>query len=186
MLRLLDKEEFVHLFRDRICRDFPASERRPMFMISEPMRRGEYLTYVLDGAAAPDAYATVIDVGGRFIHLECFAVAESLRGHGTGSRFIPMLREEHAGRTIILECESPQAAADEAERELRCRRIAFYERLGARRLQTGWKLLGHDFALLVFPADGAQYTEDDAVSALEQAYRRTLPPGVGRLAAHRA
>jgi GNAT superfamily N-acetyltransferase len=67
--------------------------------------------------------------------LEYLAVDPAARNTGVGSRILDCLRRDLAGPTavsgIIFEVDPPDVAKDDGERELRERRIGFYNRNGA-------------------------------------------------------
>jgi ribosomal protein S18 acetylase RimI-like enzyme len=70
-------------------------------------------------------------------YLEYLAVDPAARSAGTGSRILDYVRHDLANggrpdvKGIIFEVERPEDAKDNAERELRERRIGFYQRAGA-------------------------------------------------------
>jgi GNAT superfamily N-acetyltransferase len=69
--------------------------------------------------------------------LEYLAVDPAARNAGTGSRILDYLRQDLASSErpdvegIIFEVDRPEDANDDAERQLRERRIGFYQRAGA-------------------------------------------------------
>jgi ribosomal protein S18 acetylase RimI-like enzyme len=70
-------------------------------------------------------------------YLEYLAVDPSARNAGIGRRILDYLRHDLANggrpdvKGVIFEVERPEDAKDDAERELRERRIVFYQRAGA-------------------------------------------------------
>jgi hypothetical protein len=89
---------------------------------------------LLDGDAVA-GLAVVRDLGTTgWTFLRYFVVG--LRGQGIGSRFWSLLRCALAGRSrLVLDVEDPaEPGIDDTEREIRWRRIRFYERLGTAHL----------------------------------------------------
>jgi GNAT superfamily N-acetyltransferase len=74
----------------------------------------------------------------HFALLEYLAVDESARGRGIGAGLfratVDALHGEGRARMLLVEVEADVAAGDDAEREARRRRLAFYRRLGCRRI----------------------------------------------------
>ncbi|HEX9118085.1 MAG TPA: GNAT family N-acetyltransferase [Anaerolineae bacterium] len=69
--------------------------------------------------------------------LAYFATAPERRNQGLGARLYRAVRDRLTALgalAVILEVEIPERAEDEARAELAARRIAFYRRLGCRRL----------------------------------------------------
>ena len=74
--------------------------------------------------------------------LEYLAVAPAARNAGIGARILAYLREltgtaQPGIEGIIFEVDRPEDATDSSERDLRERRIGFYQRNGAALLEAG-------------------------------------------------
>lgn len=149
-------EQGIHLYQS----SFPASEcihpdtfRKALQSRAEGREQREktahFLTALLDGEVVGMAYCRYFESTpeGEPLHLGYLlylAVNEHCRGLGIGAHFYRSLSSalqtdalyrggELSG--IIYEVERPELAGSEAERTIRQRRIAFYERLGAHILQ---------------------------------------------------
>lgn len=96
--------------------------------------------------------------GERLALLEYLATEERRRGRGLGARLVRAARAAAGERPFLVEVESDREAAP--DRELRARRIAFYARLGCRRLQ------GLDF-VLPLPGEGPPPALDLLVGGVE-------------------
>lgn len=106
---------------------FPKEERLPFFALRAlTVREGCNITAYYDG----DTFCgfTYDAVKGNILYLMFFAVNGELRGKGYGSAILSYLKEQHPGKSIVLNVEMPDERADNyAER---VRRIRFYERNG--------------------------------------------------------
>lgn len=147
----------------RMLRDFPSEELKSKDQLRRLLCAGCYELYL--GRHEPERGASMRDdadggcpsgpvVGYAFVYvpneyapneprvvwLDYFAIAPGQRGAGLGTAFVAALRERlrGSGDGILLEVE-PEASADPAERDLQRRRIAFYRRLGARRLDIAYR-----------------------------------------------
>jgi GNAT superfamily N-acetyltransferase len=96
----------------------------------------------MDGAVAG---FFLLYVGEHMALLEYLATGERLRGQGLGAWLVRAAIDAAGDRPMLVEVESDREAVP--DRALRSRRIAFYRRLGCRRLS------GLDFGLPL-PGDG--------------------------------
>lgn len=104
---------------------FPASERMDEAALRGSIESGRRSLWMLDR----DAFAIALDLrtASPWIFGEYLAVRADARSGGLGGTLLAAL---HAvGRPVVLEVEDPEWAG-----ELAARRIAFYERFGARRV----------------------------------------------------
>ena len=98
------------------------------------------LTLVAMDGSAPAGVAALRRLGSvEWSFLRYFAIAGERRSQGLGRRFWQLLhqslRDEAWPACVIFEVEDPgEAAGDEAEREIRERRISFWTACGARLL----------------------------------------------------
>lgn len=177
MIRQATYPELKTLYKQRITKDFPPDERRPLRMMKKLLRQGRYACIVLEEDGHIAAYANFIweaSVGSVF--LDYFAVDESQRGQGTGSRFLDMLKESWAQKKgIILECERPDLATSPQEREQRTRRIAFYERSGAQVTPLLWQAFGVDYNILYLPIEGPAESPQAIARDLTTLYSYAVP-----------
>lgn len=176
MIRDIAYDEFEGVYSERVLADFPSMERRPLSSIRRLYEKGQYRCLVLMEEERVAAYATFIhDASIDSVLLDYFAVDESQRGSGIGSRFLAMLPPQWPGkRGILLECELPDAAQDDAQRTVRERRIRFYERGGACIVPVSLRSFGVDYSLLWLPTspDNAATDPEGALRAL---YGLSLP-----------
>lgn len=182
MIKNLSIEEIASLYKNRIRADFPRRERRPLFLIRKLYAEGRYACLALEEGGDIAAYATFLcdgEVSG--VLLDYFAVDERLRGNGVGSRFFAMLPahwQEKGG--ILLECERPGAAKNEAEKKNRERRIAFYRRGGAQEVALRWRAFGVDYNVLWRPIC-TPAAQADAAGDLVALYTLSMPAALARL-----
>lgn len=135
-IRGLRLDEVRALYANRLARDFPADELKPLSAIEAALAGGGYACCAAVDGEAILAYAFFV-VLEQWTLVDYYAVREDLRDCGIGSRFIRALV---AGplkgmACALLEVEEPECARNAKERRLRERRLAFYLRNGLR--QTG-------------------------------------------------
>jgi ribosomal protein S18 acetylase RimI-like enzyme len=111
-------------------RALPASERRSSAVLRRQVRSPEYRIAVVKRDALAGFF--VLFVGSGFGLLEYMAVDETCRGSGLGGELYRNARRELGGMPLLVEVEAVEPGGPEAA--IRERRIAFYRRLGCRRL----------------------------------------------------
>lgn len=178
-LRNMDDAHVRLLYAHQMRRDFPQSELKTLQSILALRARGEY-----DALAAEDdgmfvAYALIYRPrGGRTLLLDYLAVEPDMRGRGMGQRLLAALRAHYAqdADCLMLECERPKSAPDEAQAR---RRIRFYQQAGARLTNVRVWLFEVEYSILVLPcADARPAMEMDWAGQILGLYRQMLPEQV--------
>lgn len=106
---------------------FPLYERMPFwFMIRQAKREGAQLLGIYDGN---EPIGMVYLVKWQdIVYIQYFAIEESCRGSGYGSKALSMLKDRYGGCRFLLEME--EVAPDAPNYEQRLKRRAFYEKNG--------------------------------------------------------
>ncbi len=102
-----------------------------------------------------------------------FAVEEELRGRGVGQEILSRLLGKRAGRTLILDMESPEQECGNAEQ--RRRRHGFYLRNGFRDTGVGKSFRGIDYAILIHGPGTFSMRDYDEIIAELRAVCGTMP-----------
>ena len=174
-IRALLPGEVAALYADRLTRDFPPDELKPLSAIRQALEKGRYACYAAARGEAILAYAFFVKMDRRAL-VDYFAVKEELRGAGIGSRF---LRELVAGplrgmACALLEVEDPDRARDGAERAARERRLAFYLRNGLRQTGVSAVVWHVPYRVLELPL-GAPKPADEIRRVYAALYRGMMP-----------
>lgn len=178
MLKLMrmNEEQTERLYESRMKRDFPPSELKTLQAILLMMRRDEYDVFSAERDGRQAAYALLYHPkDGQVVLLDYLAVEPELREQGIGTQFLMRLKECYAQGTdvLLIECERPKAAPDEAEAR---KRIRFYQYVGAQDTSVRVWLFGVEYSILVLPCKGSMAKEMDWASQILELYRRMLPP----------
>ena len=158
--------------------DFLPAEIKPLSAIERAWNRGKYVCW---GAMAGEdilSYAFFIKLQGIAL-FDYFAVKKEARGTGVGSAFLQALM---AGKlsgmdAVLLEVDDPACAADEAERNIRDRRLAFYLRNGLADTAVTAVVYGVQFRILALPV-GPCPSPDDTRRMYAALYRAVMPPKI--------
>jgi hypothetical protein len=108
--------------------DFPPDELKSLDKLERLMGQGISQGYWLTENGEPKGYAFLLRQPGEdMVLLDYYAIFAHLRGQSLGSQGLALLKAA-CPRGIFLEAEEPSAAATAQEREIRLRRVAFYQR----------------------------------------------------------
>lgn len=174
-IRPLSDAQLEAVYETGMMHDFPDTERKPLRMIRDALRRDEYDCLGLFAGEILRGYAFFVRLG-RELLLDYFAVSPAYRGTGCGSRFLQMLRQQYTdAETLIIETETPAYAADDADRLTRTRRMQFYLRGGCRETGITVQVFGVEYSLLELPLSGV-HTPDEIRAVYARLYQSFLPP----------
>ena len=175
-VRELSLDQIRKLYSERLKRDFPPDEIKPLARIERALARGEYICYgAMDGETIL-AYAFFV-VAGRRALFDYYAVAEELRDRGIGSRFIRELMDGPLSQMdcVLLEVDDPDCGQGDEEVALRNRRLAFYLRNGLTDTGVRTKVYGVGFRILSLPV-GHKPSFNEAREVYAELYHTILPP----------
>lgn len=173
--RRLNREERASLHREHMTRDFPDSELKPLSMLEDLLKQGiNSIWGCFHQGELAGYYVLAQEPGKQMILLDYLAVLPERRGTGCGSMILQSLRQQLSpGSYLFIESELPQAAETPQQRQLRERRVAFYQRGGALLSPLTVRLFGVDYAILTLsndPPPPAQEQEEAYLSL----YRKML------------
>ncbi len=133
-IRPMLKREHRRFYR-LITQDFPLGEYPPYFVLHRQLCDGDLEGLVFSSEDDKDlAYS--LNASGHangWVLVSLFAVLKERRGVGTGSAFLAGMADRYRERQcLVVEVEKVEEARTEEERDIRERRIRFYERAGFR------------------------------------------------------
>ena len=175
-VRTLSLEQVRGLYAQRLKRDFPPDELKPLSRIERALARGEYACYGAFEGESILAYAFFVLLGRRAL-FDYYAVDAALRDRGIGSRFIRALIEGPLADMdcVLLEVDDPDSAPSPEEAGVRRRRLAFYLQNGL--VETGVRatVYGVDYLILSLPV-GNRPDPEQTRRVYAELYRAILPP----------
>ncbi|HEY9713575.1 MAG TPA: hypothetical protein V6C72_08890 [Chroococcales cyanobacterium] len=125
---------------------FPLDERTPVDDLRKFFTAGNCLLHKTTNKAGELQCFSVVHLMSNFILLAYIATDTTKRSTGVGSKhmkqLIENLKKSHAGHIgLFLEIESTkEPGLDDETLKARTRRLAFYQRLGAKRLQKKYQM----------------------------------------------
>lgn len=174
-LEPMGEAQIRRLYACQMQRDFPPSELKRLSSILAMRERGEYDVVGATEHGTLMGYALLYRPrDGRIALLDYLAVEPQVRGRGVGTAMLALLRERCRASTdaLMIECERPKAAPDEAGAR---RRIQFYTQAGAQLTSVRIWLFDVEYSILVLPCAQKVPARDWAQQMLSL-YRQMLPP----------
>lgn len=177
-IQKLTHDELLRIYGAYSPLYFPSNELKPVSTVEWLLEKQIYHAYGFYDKEQLLAYACMIQIPGHAtVLLDYYAVLEQYRSSGIGGLFLQQLTQtlcELDG--IYIESENPDYALDEADKELRLRRIAFYEKNGAYKTGLLSCLFDVDYCVLFLPcAAPAALATEDHYSNLDAIYLKMFP-----------
>ena len=176
-LETMGEAQIRRLYACQMRRDFPPSELKRLSSILTMREGGEYDVVGAVEHGTLMAYALLYRPReGHIALLDYLAVEPQVRGRGIGTQMLALLRERcrATADALLIECERPKAAPDEAGAR---RRIRFYTQAGAQLTSVRIWLFDVEYSILVLPCAQAMPARDWAQQMLSL-YRQMLPPEI--------
>lgn len=167
-------EEAREIYETHAREDFPPEEMKPVSVIEETWERGNYRAYGFYEGTALCAYAFLVaDKEKRVLLLDYFAVSGTRRGQGIGSRALMLLREACADwNALVIEVEDDELpGTDQETRDMRKRRISFYQEAGCVMTVTRSRVWGVDYRIMAMPLADS-YAQGCMADKLHAIYRK--------------
>ncbi|MCD8161679.1 MAG: GNAT family N-acetyltransferase [Clostridiales bacterium] len=163
----------------RMEADFPPAELKKPAHLQRLFREGLSEGWLLLADGREVGYAILLRPAGvPYTLLDYLAMEE--RGAGYGSACLALLKERYPGG-ILAEVEALEEGLPPETARLRQRRIAFYQRSGFRPCPFPNDIFGVRYLVHLWTARPEEPGEARlAALALEECYRRQLPPAVFR------
>ncbi len=179
-IKKLNEPEAGRIYQKHLVKDFPPEEVKPFFVISRFMAEGRYDVYgafLGNELAAYVFFATAERGADTIALLDYFAVVSGKRGRGIGSEVLRRLSPSRLSfRYILIEAEQIKDSLDEEERNVRERRIRFYEKAGAFRTDVYTYLYHVDYEILLMSASGTSATREEAYELTDWIYHAVYDP----------
>jgi len=142
-----DAQAVVRIFHAAFPPEQRIEDAALMQLIPQPHEDpGGHAFHVAMSPSGVSGFAAGIHVSSiGLAYIAYLAVEESWRGQGVGTALFRSLVDRWAAARprpphwIFLEVERPELAPDSVARQLRTRRIGFYERLGLRRIDADFQ-----------------------------------------------
>lgn len=177
-IQKLEIPQLEKLYHAHMEKDFVPQELRPWHSVKHLTEQGCYATFACREEGQLVAYAAFARCEAGVL-LDYFAVVPQLRGKGVGSRFFRELKgvfPQFEAPCIFIEVESLESASSPEEREVRRRRIQFYQRCGCEGTPIFAHLFGVEYQIMTFPLEeGPSPSLEELEAALLRLYQVIIP-----------
>ena len=177
-IQKLEIPQLEKLYHAHMEKDFVPQELRPWHSVKRLTEQGRYDTFACREEGQLVAYAAFARCEAGVL-LDYFAVVPQLRGKGVGSRFFRELKgvfPQFEAPCIFIEVESLESASSPEEREVRRRRIQFYQRCGCEGTPIFAHLFGVEYQIMTFPLEeGPSPSLEELEAALLRLYQVIIP-----------
>ncbi len=147
-LRQFNYEETKCIYNEYMKVDFPSSELKSLKKILRLMELNKYFTYgVFDGDVLL-GYAFFM-TNEKMLLLDYFAILKEKRNDGIGSKSIGLISEYFKNKydVLVLESEDPAFANNDSDREIREKRLCFYQKNNFEIAKIEAKVYGVEFVI---------------------------------------
>ena len=167
------------LYQERMTRDFPPDELKPLAMIEKALGRDQYICYGAVSGNEIFAYAYFVKLKESekwYALFDYYAVRKDLRDQGVGSGFMQALIKGPLKEMdcVVLEVDDPACAETPEEADIRNRRLAFYLRNGLHDADITATVYGVQYKILTLPV-GNSVSKEDVKRKYTALYQSILP-----------
>lgn len=181
----LEDEKIKYIYETFMVNDFPLCELKPLSIILNAKKENHYRCFALiddidnekDVVCAYTYFAS--DDNWETVLLDYFAVNENIRGRGTGSKMLELVKDYFKNNTsvsnVIVESESIESAKNDEENFIRTRRIRFYENNGLKKFCCRPVVFGTEYTMLVLEVNKEkEIDETEIVNSYLNIYKSIL------------
>ncbi len=149
-LKKLDINGLENIYNTYMIMDFPKEELKSLKKITRLAKDDQYIGYGLYEAEDLVGYAFFMTFE-NIILLDYFAIINGKRGGGIGSEAINIITDFFKDKydVFILESENPDYAKDSEDKEIREKRIRFYEKNLLVKTDIKAKVYGVNFTIFI-------------------------------------
>ena len=179
-IKKLSIEETKYVYDHHMPEDFPPAEVKPWAFILPLLQNGCYNGYGFFEASELLGYAFVcLSESKEDVLLDYYAVSSLHRNRKFGSIFLTMLYEELKGqiRSLIGEMENPAFAVEQSDKDLRQRRLGFYERNSWRHTGVLCRIWGIEYVVMAVDMVG-KIDDQSIIDALDSIYGMFFSPEI--------
>lgn len=153
----LNGQQIALIYEHQMLRDFTPQELKPLELLLRLEQARRYAGYGFYEGEELLGYALLAYAEhSPDVLLDYFAVCPSRRNQGLGQAFLTQLMAELGSgrRALLLEVEDPHYGRDEADRDLRSRRMGFYQRCGVELRKLRCCVQEEHYVVMVKPLAG--------------------------------
>lgn len=172
-IKKLNIRQVIVVYRHSLKYEFPANERRPLFLILKGVVSGTYECLGAFYKGRMVGYAFFLKHGNDYLW-DYLAVLKKYRCKGVGSKIIQSIRLYYkTADSVIGEVENPTFAKDDKSAETMTRRLQFYMTNGCVDTKVRAKTFGVHF--IIIQITGKALNEQNIAKLYRMHYKVSLP-----------
>ncbi|MBQ1187282.1 MAG: GNAT family N-acetyltransferase [Clostridia bacterium] len=152
MFEIQNLQQITEIYNNYMFFDFPKDELKPLAHILSMVEDGTCTFYALKNDKEVLSYFSLCQNGDGVL-VDYLAVNQKFRGQGIGSKTLEFLKSIAKNKYIIIECEDIAKAQTVQEKEIRTRRINFYQKAGFSLAGVNANLFGVEYTILTYPTN---------------------------------
>lgn len=152
----LTEEEFADIYNRFMVEDFPKDELKPLERMIYTMKTGLSCAYgIFEGENLMGYAVFILPEGLQYGLLDYLAVLKEYRGSGIGHQFFNLINDTLVRKSprlkgFFIESECVAFARNDAEHNIREKRISFYTQNQCKLTNLGSRLFGVTYSILVY------------------------------------
>lgn len=184
MIKKVNLEKAIEIYKERIEKDFPSEEIPPLFVFERCIKEGTFECYTFDTEIDGNKYTEigylVIRKVNDVVFIMVLAIHDQVRGKGLGKKMLNEFKSfiKESANIIILEAENPEdKEASCKEKEIREKRIKFYTDLGFKvTKKLKYLLVKVDYKILYFCLNDESkiLSPEEVMAIMEEVYKNVL------------
>lgn len=127
---------------------FPENERKPFFMFLWGRKQGKYDIIAIRSDDNEFLGLAIVIISEEFALMDYFAVCETKRGSGIGTRALKLIQKKYRDKKFLLEIESTKVSCE--NRSQRITRKNFYEHCGMKAMDYSVIWYGNELEILTY------------------------------------
>lgn len=172
-IKKLNIRQIIVIYRNSLKYEFPANERRPLFLIINGIMAGAYECLGSFYKGRLVGYAFFLKHGNDYLW-DYLAVLKKYRCKGIGSKIIQSIKVYYkTANSVIGEVENPAFAKDDKDNETMTRRLKFYLNNGCIDTKVRAKTFGVHF--IIIQISGKTMSATNIAKLYRMHYKVSLP-----------
>lgn len=172
MLKKIELEEFKNLYQNHIIHDFKQTERPPLSIFKKRIKKGLNDVYIFMENQKEIAYVITAE-NQEFVLILFLAVFKDKRGNGIGSKLLEEIKNKFKEKKgIILEVESVEYSENEQDKQVREKRIKFYQKNNYQIIENiDYIVWGEHYNLMIQLLKGNDISKEETIENINKIYK---------------
>lgn len=172
-IKKLNIRQIIVIYRNSLKHEFPANERRPLFLILKGIMAGTYECLGSFYKGRLVGYAFFLKHDNDYLW-DYLAVLKKYRSKGVGSKIVQSIKLYYkTANSVIGEVENPAFAKDDKDNETMTRRLKFYLNNGC--IDTRVRAVTFGARFIIIQISGETMRATNIAKLYRMHYKVSLP-----------